>query len=67
LSRYEIQVAKVCGMFSRENDLSWSGIVPTRDHIRGNWSCVTRSRPHLLVVTGVVGRPVPYGPAARML
>ena len=64
LSRYDIKVAGVCGMFGPENDLSSnSGIVRQNavDYIRQQLDlCHETGGTYLLVVPGAVGRPQAY-------
>ena len=64
LDRYDIQVAGVCGMFGRENDLSSNSAVHRQnaiDYIRRQLDlCHSLGGTYLLVVPGAVGRPQAY-------
>ncbi|MCW5977933.1 MAG: sugar phosphate isomerase/epimerase [Bryobacteraceae bacterium] len=64
LGRHGIEVSGICGMFSRENDLSSpSGLVRQAaiDYIRRQLElCREVNGSYLLVVPGAVGRPAPY-------
>jgi D-psicose/D-tagatose/L-ribulose 3-epimerase len=64
LGRYDIQVAGICGMFGRDNDLSSnSGICRQHavDYIRRQLDlCQAVGGSYLLVVPGAVGRPQAY-------
>lgn len=64
LGDHDLKVSGVCGMFSRENDLSSnSGVSRQRevDYIRRQVElCVETGGTYLLVVPGAVGRPESY-------